>query len=81
MVFTFVALLLTRFDVGLDASGCGQKGGDKPVVSVQSFPRVDATKPGLGALGPVHGDDVILVLRPSKSDIVHDSHHGKLGGA
>lgn len=68
MVYTFVALLLTRFDVKLDTSGQGHKGTHKPKGSLQSFPRVDDTKPGLGALGPVHGDDVILVLKPTSSN-------------
>lgn len=68
MVFTFVALLLNRFDIGLDTSGFRYKGADKPQESVQSFPRVDDTKPGAGILGPLHGDDVILVLRPSSSN-------------
>ncbi len=61
-VFSFVALVLARYDVGLatigdedtcyrGASGCGQR-----------FPRADESKPGLGTLSPVPGDNVILRL-------------------
>ena len=54
-IFTFVALLLSRYDISIAPK---QKGA-KPV-----FPRLDELKPALGAMGPVAGDDVLLVLRP-----------------
>jgi cytochrome P450 len=47
----FVALLVTRFDVGID-------GG-----SASRFPRADLAKPAAGIPLPREGDDVVLVLR------------------
>lgn len=54
-IFAAVALMLNRYDVALDAS-LG--------TPLQPFPRVDEAKPGLGAVGPGHGDDVFVRLRP-----------------
>lgn len=53
VVFTFVALALSRFDISLDKVTCAPR-----------FPRADESKPGLGALAPVLGDKVLLQLRP-----------------
>lgn len=61
-VFTIVALLFGRFDVKLDTTSASAKGQSNG----QTFPRIDDTKPGLGALAPVDGDDVILVIQPRK---------------
>jgi cytochrome P450 len=54
-VFAVVALLFGRFEVSLDKQN-----------GVQKFPKIDDTKPGLGALAPVPGDDVILVINPRR---------------
>lgn len=54
-IFSAVALMLNRYDVALD----GRLG-----TPMQAFPRVDEAKPGLGAVGPGHGDDVFIRLRP-----------------
>jgi len=56
-----VAILFTRFDVSLDTSAAANLQDGK-----QKFPRIDDTKPGLGALAPVNGDDVALVLKRSR---------------
>jgi hypothetical protein len=55
-IYTFTAILLGRYDVSLAETV-------EFMAGKQSFPRIDDTKPGLGALAPVHGDDVILILK------------------
>ena len=56
-LFAFVALVLHRFDLALVSDkGCGKR-----------FPRPDETKPGLGSLPPLNGDDVIVRLSPRKT--------------
>ena len=52
VVFTFVALTLSRYDISLDPATCTQR-----------FPRANESKPGLGALAPIMGDKVILQLK------------------
>jgi hypothetical protein len=51
-IYTFITLLFTQYEVSLDKT------------KAQRFPRIDETKPPLGSLAPVEGDDVILVLSP-----------------
>lgn len=51
VVFVFVALVLSRFDISLDTG-------------TQRFPRADESKPGLGSLAPMMEDKVILQIRP-----------------
>lgn len=62
-VFSFVALVLARYDVELATVG---KDGFNGVVKRcrQTFPRADESKPGLGTLSPLAGDKVILRLSP-----------------
>ena len=64
-VFAFVALVLHRFDLALvKDKGCGDE-----------FPRPDETKPGLGSLPPLKGDDVVVRLSPREID--NGASHGK----
>ncbi|KAF1994747.1 cytochrome P450 [Amniculicola lignicola CBS 123094] len=49
-----LAYLLTRFEVEI-APGAGDK-----------FPRMDELKPGIGIVGPVQGDDLVVRIRPRK---------------
>ncbi|MCJ1414946.1 hypothetical protein MMC32_001276 [Xylographa parallela] len=53
VVATFVALLLSRFEIALD-SGRG----------AQSFPRADLTTPAIGTMAPMSEDDLIIRLTP-----------------
>ena len=57
-VTAFVAEILNRFNIEL-ASTTGETGvgGSKP-----QFPRMDEGKPSLGVMGPVAGDDLIVVV-------------------
>ncbi|KAF7511587.1 hypothetical protein GJ744_004175 [Endocarpon pusillum] len=66
MVFTTVALLLSIYDVSLVPTQPEANGSLRQAGTAQRFPRVDDTRPRLGALGPVRGDDCILVLKPLK---------------
>lgn len=61
-IFTFLALALSRLDIALDAADCAleQPGGE----CSSRFPRTDESKPGLGTLGPVVGDVVMLRVKP-----------------
>ena len=63
VVFTFVALVLKRFEVALDEvqTGDTERGSAE---HTQRFPRPDESKPGLGTLSPMAGDEVMLHLRP-----------------
>ncbi|KAL9124412.1 MAG: hypothetical protein Q9217_006254 [Psora testacea] len=56
VIFAFVALTLSRYDIRL-------ANGEK---SLLRFPRVDESRPGLGTLPPVVGDEVIIQLSPRK---------------
>lgn len=64
VVFTFVALTLSRFDISLD----GAEVGDSNLNGhVQRFPRVELSKPGLATLAPVAEDKLIVRLKPRSS--------------
>lgn len=52
-VIAFVALVLHRYHLELKDAN-------------QSFPRQDENKPTLGVIGPVKGDDVVLVIKPRR---------------
>lgn len=69
VVFSFVALALSRFELALDTGAVLQREGGAgkgsgSVCHTQSFPRMDLSKPALGSLAPVHGDEVIVRVRP-----------------
>lgn len=61
VVFTFVALTLSRFDVSLDGAGLGDNSLDR---HLQRFPRAELSRPGLATLSPVAEDKLILRLKP-----------------
>ena len=63
-VFAFVALTLSRYDVQLDQQISGSRKGYRYRDSRQKFPRLDESKPGLGSLSPIKGDEVLLRLTP-----------------
>ncbi|KAF2464777.1 cytochrome P450 [Lindgomyces ingoldianus] len=53
-IFMAIAFLLCRFDVELKMDGNVK----------QKFPRMDEAKPGIGIVGPVKGDDLVIKLKP-----------------
>jgi hypothetical protein len=58
-IFMALAFLLCRNDVQLaEVEGEGGKAGG------QKFPRMDELKPGIGIIGPVAGNDLIVRLTP-----------------
>jgi len=63
-VFNFVALVLARYDVGLATIGDKDTYYRGALGGRQRFPRADESKPGLGTLSPIPGDNVILRLAP-----------------
>ena len=72
VVFTFITLALSRFELALDTGVVTGTEGEAPKGSrfgghPQRFPRVDLSKPALGSLAPVHGDEVIVQVRPRVS--------------
>jgi cytochrome P450 len=58
-IFMALAFLLCRNDVQL--ASVKNEGGKS---SGQKFPRMDELKPGIGIIGPVSGDDLIVRLTP-----------------
>jgi len=50
-----VALVLSRFEVGLERAKSGPE--------AQTFPKVDSTMLALGILPPMKGEDIKVVLR------------------
>ena len=63
-VFAFIALTLSRYDVRLDQQVSDRGKGYRYRESRQRFPRLDVSKPGLGSLNPIKGDEVLLRLTP-----------------
>ena len=61
LVFTFVALCLSRFDISLDGAELRSSSLDG---KAQRFPRAELSKPGLATLSPVAEDKLVLRLRP-----------------
>ncbi|KAI4277769.1 MAG: hypothetical protein LQ337_001527 [Flavoplaca oasis] len=59
-LFSFIALVLTRFETGLTPKGTSGEKNYECQPSTQRFPRTDESKPALGALAPVAGDRVML---------------------
>ncbi|KZF26779.1 cytochrome P450 [Xylona heveae TC161] len=51
-VFAMMAMLANRYDIEVKSASPSQK-----------FPRLDELKPGIGIMGPVEGEDLILRLR------------------
>ncbi len=70
-VYVFVVLLLHRFELRLT-------GGDTPAETAGAggeaakprFPRLDEQKPTGGMMGPVEGDDVIMLVTKKANDVV-----------
>ncbi|TVY33836.1 Prostacyclin synthase [Lachnellula subtilissima] len=58
-MYATVALLFTQFDVSL-------AGESEGIMGKQQFPRMNETKPPLGTIPPMEGEDVILLLRRTK---------------
>ena len=54
-VFAFVALVLAKYEIGLDGDEVGQ-----------AMPRLDESTPTLGVISPVRGDGTRVVVRPRK---------------
>ena len=65
VIFAFVTLVLSRYDITLGDGITGEK-QDGKVTSLPRFPRADESKPGVGTLQPVAGDEVIIRLSPRK---------------
>lgn len=61
VVFTFVALSLSRFNISLDGAGLGHNSLDE---RAQPFPRAELSRPGLSTLSPVAEDRLLLRLKP-----------------
>lgn len=59
-ISTFVALVLRNYDIELTPV---QETSSKTGGLRQAFPRLDDGRPGLGALGPVKGDDLSLRIK------------------
>lgn len=54
-IYTFIALVLHRFDVALPPVAGGGE---------QAFPVLDRKKPSLGVMGPIKGQDVLVTVKP-----------------
>lgn len=65
VIFAFVALILWRYDIRL-GNGIDREKQDEKATSFPRFPRADESKPGLGMLPPIMGDEVIIRLSPRK---------------
>lgn len=65
VVFAYVALILSRYDIRL-GNGSDREKQDMEPTSVPRFTRADESRPGLGLLPPVAGDSLIIQLRPQK---------------
>ena len=55
LVFSFIALALSRFQISLDTRDGKEQA---------RFPRANESKPALGTLSPIAGDEVILRVEP-----------------
>lgn len=61
VIFAFVALTLSRYEIKL-ADGLDGKGQTQRATRVPQFPKADESRPGLGTLSPVKGEEVIIQL-------------------
>ena len=66
-VFSFIALALSRYEICLDDGLTEEKRASGHLDGRQRFPRPDVSKPGLGTMAPVTGDEVILQIRSRTS--------------
>ena len=67
-IFSFIALALARFEIGLAPHDTSGEKSQKCQPSTQRFPRTDESKPALGALAPVAGDRVMLRIGLRRSE-------------
>ena len=63
-IYTFTAMLLNRFEVSLRPFG-GES--DDTLIYASPFPKLEDTKPCLGIMGPMKGEDVVIFVRPLDS--------------
>ena len=66
VIFAFVALTLSRYEIKLADSLDGES-KNKRTTRIPRFPKADESRPGLGTLSPVKGDEIIIQLTPCRS--------------
>ncbi|KAL8841956.1 MAG: hypothetical protein Q9176_002892 [Flavoplaca citrina] len=67
-IFSFIALALARFEIGLAPHDTSGEKSQRCQPSAQRFPRTNESKPALGALAPVAGDRVMLRVGLRRSE-------------
>lgn len=63
-VVAFVAFVLDRYEIELCQNGGGSSAAGTKTIPI--FPRLDKSRPNIGIIHPVKGDDVLIEVKPRK---------------